>query len=213
LALLKQALTLSPGRQDLSLQLAQIYMRQQKFDLARQTLVGLTNSKDKRLHDQAEGLLSSIRRYEEQMTQYRNESTAPNAPRLERRIDANRESAEATPTRSESDVLQDSLRPVEAGEERIQGLFTKLECDPKGVAYFVVQAGEKVLRFRATSLGRVQLTAYVPAPGDLTCGPRKTPENVVITYRPAADQKDMRAKINGEAIALELVPKDFQLKK
>jgi tetratricopeptide (TPR) repeat protein len=213
LALLKQALKLSPGRQDLSLELAQIYMRQQKFDLARQTLVGVSNSKDKRLHDQAEAVLNSIRRYEEQLTQYRNESTTPNPPRLERRIDANRESVEVTQPMSESDVLRESLRTLKAGEERLQGLFTKLECDNKGVAYFVVQAGDRAYRFRATSLGRVQLTAYVPAPGDLTCGPRKTPENVVFTYRPAADPKDVRAKIDGDAVALELVPKDFQLKK
>src|SRR5437762_329034 len=51
--LLKRALALSPGKQDLSLQLAQIYLREQKFDLARQTLEPLRNSKDRRYQQQA----------------------------------------------------------------------------------------------------------------------------------------------------------------
>src|SRR5262249_39838253 len=46
--LLKRALTLLPGKQELSLQLAQIYLRQQKFALAKQTLEPLRNSKDRR---------------------------------------------------------------------------------------------------------------------------------------------------------------------
>ncbi len=58
----------------------------------------------------------------------------------------------------------------------------------------------------------IQFTAYVPAPGEVSCGVRRVPENVVLTYRPTSDPKDARAKIDGDAIAVELVPKDFQLK-
>ena len=41
---------------------------------------------------------------------------------------------------------------------------------------------------------------------------RKSPETVVFTYLPAKDPKDVKAKIDGDAIAVELVSKDFQLK-
>jgi hypothetical protein len=114
---------------------------------------------------------------------------------------------------SQSDYLQEALRPLEAGEERIQGLFVKLECDSKGTAYFIIQSGERLYKMRATALGRVQLVAYVQGATEVTCGARKTPENVVFTFRPTNDAKDLKAKINGDAIAMELVPKDFQLKK
>jgi hypothetical protein len=40
---------------------------------------------------------------------------------------------------------------------------------------------------------------------------RKSPETVVFTYRPAKDPKDVKAKIDGDAIAVELMPRDFQL--
>jgi hypothetical protein len=51
----------------------------------------------------------------------------------------------------------------------------------------------------------------VPGASEITCGARKNQENVVITFRPATDAKDVKSKINGDAIAMELVPKDFKL--
>jgi len=215
IGLLKRALALSPGRQDLNLQLAQIYLRQEKFDLARQTLEPLRETKDRQLHAQAQMLLESIKRYEEQIARYKSgEMVSPSdAPRLRRQSEPSTTVA-AEPQMSESDVLQQALRPVETGEQRIQGSFTKLECDnSKGVAYFLIQTSDRVYKLRATSLGRVKLTTFVPAPPEVSCGARKNPENVVFTFRPTNDPKDLRSKIDGDAIALEVVPKDFVLKK
>jgi len=214
--LLKHALALSPGKQDLNLQLAQIYLRQQKFDLARQTLEPLRNARDRRHQQQAVMLLDSIKRYEGQMAQYNAAiaSTESGPPALRRKDEAPTANDEKEETlRSESDYLRDALRPLEAGEQHVQGTFLKLDCDNKGVAYFSIQAADRMYRIRSTSLQRVQLTAYTPAPANISCGPRKAPENVVLTYRPVSDPKDTKAKIDGDAIAVELVPKDFTLKK
>jgi len=82
--LLKKGLTLSPGRQDLSFHLAQIYMRQQKFDLAKQTLEPLREAKDRQLKMQAESLLKSIKNYEDAMASY---NSGSGAPRLQQRED------------------------------------------------------------------------------------------------------------------------------
>jgi len=214
--LLKRALTLLPGKQELSLQLAQIYLRQQKFDLAKQTLEPLRNSKDRRYQQQAVMMLDSIKRYEGRLSEYNSnggsgESGQPTLQRRDQTTTTADEQKEVAP-RSESDYLREALRPLEAGEQRVQGSFLKLDCDNKGIAYFSIQAADRVYRIRAASLQRVQLTAYTPAPDNITCGPRKTPENVVLTYRPTSDPKDAKAKIDGDAIAVELVPNDFKLK-
>lgn len=211
--LLKKALTLSPGRQDLSLHLAQIYMRQEKFDLARQTLEPLRAAKERQLQKQAEMLLDSIKRYQDQIAQYNQlrDSASANRPSLQRR-ESSEELAVETP-KSESDSLREVLRPLETGEQQVQGLFMKLDCDSKGVAYFTIQASDRIYRIRATSLERVQFRAYTQAPAEVTCGARKNPENVVATFRPVTDSRDTRAKIDGDAIAIELVPKEFKLKK
>jgi len=88
----------------------------------------------------------------------------------------------------------------------------RLECDSRAVAYFIIQAADKLYKIRATALERVQLISYVQGAGEITCGARKNEENVVITFRPTTDPKDIKAKINGDAIAMELVPKDFRLR-
>lgn len=209
--LLKKALALSPGRQDLAFHLAQIYMRQQKFDLAKQTLAPLREARDRQLKVQAEALLKSIKSYEDELASY---NSGSEAPRLGRRNDQTVGVVTEEQPGSVSDTLQDALRPVEAGEQRVQGLFIKLECDNKAVAYFVVQVADRVYKIRATSLERIILIAYTTDAGSqLGCGNRKTPENVVITFRPVSDPKDQKAKIDGDAIAVEIVPKDFVLKK
>lgn len=209
--LLHRALKLSPGRQDLSLLVAQIYMRQQKFDLAKQVLAPLQNAKDRRLKLQAEAILKSIRDYENAVTSFKTD-TGPGNPQLRPQSNAT-ETSEEPPSKpqSEHDYLRETLRPVEAGEERIQGLFVKLECDNRAVAYFIIQAGDRLYKIRATALDQVQLISYVPGASEVSCGVRKNQENVIITFRRATDPKDMRAKINGDVIAMEMVPKDFKL--
>ena len=212
IALLQKALTLSPGKQIFSFHLAQIYMRQQKFDLARQTLEPLRTASDRQLQKQAEMLLESIKRYQDQVAQYNAMRDSSQArPELQRRASSEESTTEA-PQKTESDYLREALRPVGAGEQQIQGTFMKLDCDNKGVAYFTVQASDRTYRIRSTVLQQVQLTAYTQAPAEVSCGVRKNPENIVLTFRPSKEPKDARAKIDGDAIAVEIVPKDFKLK-
>ncbi|HKO35284.1 MAG TPA: tetratricopeptide repeat protein [Pyrinomonadaceae bacterium] len=209
--LLQRALKLSPGRQDLALLVAQIHMRQEKFDLAKQVLAPLQNAKDRRLKAQSEALLKTIQDYENAVSRFKSDTT-PGNPRLRPQTNA-AEASEEPPSKppSEHDYLRETLRAAEAGEERIQGLFVKLECDNRAVAYFIIQVGDRLYKIRATALDRVQLISYVPGASEVGCGVRKNKENVIITFRPAADPKDVRAKIHGDAIAMEMVPKDFKL--
>jgi len=205
--LLNKALTLAPGRQDLSLLLAQVYLRQQKPDLAKQILEPLRNTKDRNIKRQAELILASVKEYEDAMARF---NAGP--PSLQEPKSESTAREPAATSMSESDYLRESLRPVEAGEMRIQGLFVKLDCNNSGVAFFMIQSGDKLYKIRATALGNVQLISYVQGPTEVSCGARKNQENVVMTFRPSSDAKDVKAKIDGDAIAMELVPKDFQLK-
>ena len=210
--LMKRALALSPGRSDFAFMLAQIYIRQEKFDLARKAVEPVLAAKDRQMQSQAQLLLASIKNYEDRLARYKSQSAGE--PGLQKQSEATARGDTAQPDMSPADYLREALRPAEAGEERIQGLFIKLDCDSKGTVYFLVQAGDRLYKIRATSLERVQLIAYTPDAGvEVSCGPRKVQNNVVLTYRPSKDAKDLRAKIDGDAVAVELVPKDFQLKK
>ena len=66
------------------------------------------------------------------------------------------------------------------------------------------------LRLSTKSFDDIELTTYSPdVKGEITCGPRK-PENVVIIcYFPTADK---RVKSDGILKSIEFVPADFKLK-
>jgi hypothetical protein len=92
----------------------------------------------------------------------------------------------------------------------VLGFLLRIDCDAKGVT-FIIKVGEQTLKLRAVDLNDVQFTSFTAEiSGDITCGARKTPDHIVVTFRPA---KEARTKFNGEPVSIEFVPKDFELKK
>lgn len=212
--LLKKVLKLSPSRQELGIELGQLYLRQEKFDLAIQTLQPLRESQDRSLQKQADILIQSIERLQKQAAERKTsrESGATDGTRSEPTA-ANETVENKTAARSESDDLLEALRDLQKGEQRIQGTFVKIDCDRSAVAYFTVQASDRAHKFRAVVLDRVLFRTFVAVQPEITCGVRKSPENIVLTYRPSTDPKDAPAKIDGDVVAVELVPQEFRLKK
>lgn len=95
------------------------------------------------------------------------------------------------------------------GEKRFQAVLVRIDCNAKGLV-FTFREGERLLKLHANDFKKMGITSYAPeVAGELTCGPRKVENSVVVTYRPA---KNAGARIDGETVALEFVPKDFKLK-
>src|SRR4030095_11811265 len=161
-------------------------LRQEKIDLAIQTLQPLLNSQDRGLQKQAEILIQSGQRRQKQLAEpnVSRESGAAGGTRREPTA-ANENVENQKAPRSESDDLFEALRDLKTGEQRIQGTFVKLDCDRNGVAYFTIQASDRVHKFRAVVLTRVLFRTFVALQPEITCGVRKNPENVVLTYRPS----------------------------
>jgi hypothetical protein len=105
--------------------------------------------------------------------------------------------------------LQEALRPPAEGEKQIQGTLVRLECDAKGIL-FVIQVADRIIKLRSKNFENVQITAFTNDAGtEITCGPRKPANPVVVCYQPTSD---LKAKHYGEMRSLEFVPKDFKLK-
>ena len=84
----------------------------------------------------------------------------------------------------------------------------RIDCDAKGLT-FIVKVGGALLKFTAKSFENIDITSFSPDAGnEITCGPRKPENNVVMSYVPGTDA---RAKTNGVAVSMEFVPKDFKL--
>ena len=222
ITLLKHALTISRAGQRVPFMLAQLYLRKQDFAAARQLLEPIArNSPDPEMKLQAQSLLDGVTHTEEQIAKFKERekefkerekeaaaSGEDSRPRLTRRADGTTEVVTAPAASDWNTLLSQSLRKPLDGETRVEGILKTIECNARGITY-VVQAGDRLLRLHSDNFERVMITAYTgDVSGEITCGPRKPENLVVMTYVAAKD----KSKVDGELSALEFVPKDFVLK-
>ncbi|HYO64033.1 MAG TPA: tetratricopeptide repeat protein [Pyrinomonadaceae bacterium] len=228
--LLKRARTLSPGVERYALILAQIYMRQEKFDAARQTAEPLARTApDPQTRAIAQSILQAVASMQEQLANFKAQREAFERAGAEREKAAaggdrlnvggsvvvagkgsNRPVSEAEIADAFSAAIEQALRRPAAGETRVLGTLTRIECTAKGVV-FHFQTGAAVLKLRANAgFEGLHLTAFTSDAGnELTCGPRKNTAAAVVTYTARADA---RAGTDGTLVALEFVPAEFRLK-
>ncbi len=213
IGLFKQALSLSPGREEFQFMLAQLYMRKQDFEGARKIVEPLAKSgADPQIQANAKSLLASISSIQEQMARYQADNAArasgPQRPQLRKPGELTIDQVvveDADP----SSHLRQALRKPADGETQLEGMLVRIDCDAKGIV-FVVKIGDRLLKLWTKTFDQVDITTYsTDVAGEISCGPRK-PEKVVVCY---VDNRDSRTKSDGTIRSIEFVPKDFVLKK
>ena len=206
--LLKRALTTAPGKSNLVFMLAQLYMGRENYKAARPLLEQLSgniggNNSDAEVREHAKVLLQQLGPMEEQQARYRAATAAGGSP------PTLNGPPEASPNLDPSSYLREALRKPAADETQVQGLLERIDCDAKGIL-FTVKVGEQVLKLRTDSFETLDLTSFSPDAGNqISCGPRKPENNVVLCYVAA---RDSRTKADGTLRSVDFVPKDFQLK-
>ncbi|HZE71071.1 MAG TPA: tetratricopeptide repeat protein [Pyrinomonadaceae bacterium] len=213
--LLKRILTTSPGRNDLLLMLAQIYLRKEDYKAAGQILERLSqNNSDAEVRQRAAGLLADVVSLEEQVTRYQasRETTLRNATPASNEVSAVGRQPGAAAAASErvdpSSYLREALRTPASGEQQVQGALVRVDCDAKGIV-FVVQTANGVLRLWAKTFEDLEIVAFTTEAGsEITCGVRKPQNTVVVCYVPG---NTVRAKVDGSVKSMEFVPVDFKL--
>jgi tetratricopeptide (TPR) repeat protein len=209
LALLKHALAVSPGRNDLAFMLAQLYVRKQDFTAARELIEKLLGGSDLELRERAQGLQNQLAAVEERvarihkeeaagvryLSDFRDDHDASGQPAFIREVDP-------------IAILRQSLRKPGDGETQAQGTLVRIDCDAKGIT-FTVKSNGRTLKLKTDSFSQVLFISYAEDAGrEVTCGARKSEDNVVVCYLPLTDA---RAKADGVAKSFEFVPRDFQL--
>ena len=105
--------------------------------------------------------------------------------------------------------LEDVLRKPGEGEKQLQGTLIRLDCDAKGIT-FIIKRDNRILKMHTARFEDIKIAAFSSDAGsELTCGPRKPENEVVVCYVPS---KGVRAKFNGVLKSVEFVPKEFKLK-
>ena len=217
ITLVKKVLANAPGRNDLAITLAQLYMRTEDFKSARELLERL--SQNPRMREQAQTILANVVDYEEKLSRYRaareaaasSGASAGGPPRLKQRSTESSAGPEGE-AQVETDpfsYLQEALREPGPGEKQVQGTLLRLDCDAKGIL-FVVKLADRLIKLRTTKFENIQITAFsADAGSEITCGARTPPNPVIVCYLPNTDPK---AKYDGDLRSVEFVPKDFKLK-
>jgi FimV-like protein len=214
LELLKRALATSPGRNDLVYMLAQLYLRKEDFKTARQLIDKLIVNNDAEMRQRAQVLLAQLVSIEEQLARIQaareeRPSGSRTSPTLRNSSDASSPPDAVENSYDPAAALRESLRRPAAGETQAQGTLVRIDCDAKGIT-FTVKINGSLLKFRTDSFSHVDLTSFSEDAGrEVTCGPRKPEDNVVVCYLAATDP---RAKIDGVIKSIEFVPPDFKLK-
>jgi hypothetical protein len=214
LELLKQVLATAPHRGDLIFMLAQLYLRKEDFNAARQLIEKLNaDSSDADLRRRAQGLSVQINAVEAQLARIRKERAEHASASGDGAGpgDASGSGMETAVVGSydPAAVLRESLRKPATGERQIQGTLTRIDCDAKGIT-FILKVSDHLLKLGADSFSHMNIVTYSDdAHGQITCGPRQPENNVVVAYVPSTDR---RPKVDGVLKSVEFVPQDFKLK-
>ncbi len=189
---LKRLQTLTPGRQEVGFMLGQVYMRQQKFDLAKQALEPIArDAANPQMQVQAKSMLESVKSMEENFARY-------NAAR--QRAETQSPATGNTPPTT-GDKQKILLRRRFDGD-KVKGQLTQIDCNDKGIT-LVVKVGDRTLKFNTSTPDRVQFITFDKGVGtEITCGPLKPARLVELTYRSSTDAQ---APFDGEPIAVEFL--------
>lgn len=208
--MINKALEIAPGNQMYNLRAAELYMRKEEFARARQIAAKiLQTAADDKMKLYAQNTLNQINAWQTHFEAIKNQNererenpAATDVPLSEEEI----------ARRTEIAIMQslnEALRKPRAGEKRVFGTLSKIDCDGKNVVY-TVKAGSDSLRLATDSIDDVILTGFTPEFVNLQfgCGNLKNDMFAVVTFR--AKASGSISEINGELVALEFVPKKFR---
>lgn len=188
--LFKRVLTLSPGRHQAGILLAQVYLRQGKIDQAAVIVEPYAaEGYPDDIRTQAQSLLSNIERMRASLAQK----------------DERPQRGQAEPGGSRpSAVIADRklARPPRIEGEKARGELVIIECDPNSNAItLVIRAADRVLRFRTQKPEEMEFISYMNDVGDnISCGTISPGKPVIITYR-----KSEIPDIDGEPLVIEFL--------
>ncbi|HEX4945368.1 MAG TPA: tetratricopeptide repeat protein [Blastocatellia bacterium] len=190
-ALLKRAWQAAPGDQDLAFQLAQLYLRQQKFDDAKKIVEPIARTAaDPARKQRAQNLLDQLTQIAEQTARLK-EFDRDKDGNLIGKVEQQDGQTRIRPT----------LRRRNEGEE-IKGLLTKMDCSEKGLTLHITAGNEKLV-FHTARPDRLEFITFTQSVGEsIECKEFKPAKPVRVIYR---GNTDASSKYNGEPLMVEFI--------
>jgi tetratricopeptide (TPR) repeat protein len=191
--LLRRAVTLAPRREDYQMYLAEGLVEQRDFEGATSVLGPLIGS----------GSRPEVRTAARNMLGYVADLRAAERARNQRLAAASSPAPGAAVAKPSAPALTLDLRRVGAGEERVLGVLTGVDC--RTTPALLVSSNGATLRLLAATLDQVTFLTYrTDAAAAVNCGTLPTPQRVLATFT---------RQPNGAlaAVAIELLPDGYEL--
>lgn len=221
---LKKALQFQPGNQRYALRIAEIYLRQEKFDEAGK-LAGriAATTDDGEVKARAENLSVQVRRTQENFAQNEKarkdyEEAIANAEKSGGRVVLTRRtfteeglSPEAIAKLREQEELVSinrTLKTPEENEQRVLGKIQKIECKGGAVIYTVKTAENETLLLSSKDFQNLELFTFIQSNNvQVGCGENLSNVNSVLYYKTNSSVKPAH---KGELTAISFVPEGFR---
>lgn len=215
--LLKKALIIHPGNVEYNLLLAQIYLRQEKFDEAEKLAAGIFKTAvEENERSQAQSILSGAKMMRENQA---NIAEMKSGGRIGSFV-------EDENVRKKSSLTADEIKKIELenqminlnrqisppleDEQIVVGNTQKIECLNGGVKY-TVKTADGILMLRSKDFQELQLLSLSPESETVLvgCDAQMQAFKTVYTYKVSANTK---MKTIGNIVRMAFVPDNFQLK-
>ena len=208
---LTKAISLAPGNQVYKLNLASLYMKLGQFDKAQSVMESVYGSAaDDDIRARATGMMASLKEMRDQAAgmiaagagRSRVFSTNEDNPPTEEEVAKLR-------AEFEYEAIGNALRKPVAGETRIVGYLSRIDCAGADDIVYTIKAGDQVLRLYSRDFKSLVFTALSPVPEKrIDCGGIKQEFFAILTFRPKTNP---RTGTKGELIAIEVIPENFKL--
>ncbi len=220
IAYLRKALQYQPGNQRYAIRIGEIYMRQNKFDEAKNIAEKIASTTDDPpVKAQAENLIMQLRqredinaRNEESRKLYEQAGKNGSQPILVRR-DSNEKPLspeEAAKEREEQEIfaMNQAVRKAQNSEKQVVGHIQKIICKDNVVTYSI-KTKDETFSLTSKDFENLELVALIVDPGNtqVGCDENVSAVNAVLTYEPRTDAKN---NLRGDLVAVDFVPKNFR---
>ncbi len=222
---MRKALAYQPGSQRYVMRIAEIYMRQEKFDEASEIANRITKTTDEPvIKNQADHLLEQIARGKEinainveSRKQYEAAIAAGAKPGGRRQLlvrggpDGKAPSPEDIAKAQQEFRMREinrQLRKTAQDEKQIFGNLQKIECR-NGIVTYTVKTESETFMLTSRDFQGLTLMSYEVDPGSagISCNANISALKAVIVYKPKTIAKNPS---RGELLSIEFVPADFR---
>lgn len=225
IAAMRKALAYQPGNQRYALRIAELYMRQDKFDeaaaitgkIAKTTDDPEIKSKADSLNDQLRMRKEINARNEESRKKYETAIAAGARDGGSRQILISRGPGAKAPTPEEMAkaeqefqirAINRELRKAATEEKQVLGNLQKIECKG-GTVIYTVKTGSETFTLSSKDFQSLTLMAYAVEAGSagIGCNANVAALKAVLLYKPQTAAKNPS---RGELLSIEFVPADFR---